>query len=84
MCDVKLFSIDSDGVDGNTNVAGAIANCTQASHTVNGKTAQEYLDDNDSYNFYANLENGKYHVITGATGIDIQNFQLLLIRNKSL
>ncbi|XP_067936933.1 glycerate kinase-like isoform X2 [Watersipora subatra] len=82
-CDVQLLSVDSDGIDGGNEVAGAIANCTQADQIVCGKTAQQYLDEHDSYTFYKNLESGKYHVSTGATGIDVQNFQLLLIRNNS-
>jgi len=64
-------------------VAGAIADCFQAKHKVNGKTAQEYLENNDSFSFYAGLEGGKYHVRTGVTGTDIQNFQLLLVRNRT-
>lgn len=82
-CDVQLFSIDSDGLDGSTNVAGAIANCDQANELVDDKDAESYLNNNDSYTFYAGLKGGRYHVSTGATGTDIQNFQLLLIRDKS-
>ncbi|KAF6029692.1 GLYCTK [Bugula neritina] len=82
-CDVQLLSIDSDGTDGGTNVAGALANHEQAECIVNGKTAQEYLDNNDSFNFYKHLDNGRYHVTTGPTGTDIQNLQILLIRNRS-
>jgi len=83
-CDVQLFSIDSDGRDGSTDVAGAIANCDQADQLVNGHDAEYYLANNDSYAFYAGLENGKFQVDTGITGTDIQNFQLLIIRDKSI
>lgn len=80
---MQLFSIDSDGRDGGFDVSGAIANCSLAGQKVIGKTAQHYLDENDSYTFFANLENGKYHIVTGSTGTDIQNFQLLIIRNTT-
>ena len=83
-CDVQLFSIDSDGRDGSTDVAGAIATYDQAGKLVNGHNAEYYLSNNDSYGFYSALEYGKYHVDTGITGTDIQNFQLLLIRDKSI
>lgn len=79
-----MFSIDSDGRDGSTDVAGAIANCDQADQLVNGHDAEYYLANNDSYAFYAGLENGKFQVDTGITGTDIQNFQLLIIRDKSI
>lgn len=82
-CDVQLFSIDTDGMDGCTEVAGAIANCAQAERIIHGKSAQEYLDNHDSFSFFKHLDQGKYHIVTGATGTDIQNFQILLIRNKS-
>lgn len=81
-CDVQLFSIDSDGLDGNTPAAGAVANCQQADNQVNGLPPIHYLDNNDSYTFYSNLEGGKYLITTGITGTDVQNFQILLIRSK--
>lgn len=82
-CEVQLFSIDTDGKDGLTDVAGAIADCQQAESMVCGHSAQHYLDEHDSYSFYANLEAGKYQIVTGVTGTDVQNLQLLLIRHKS-
>lgn len=75
-----LLSAGTDGVDGPTSAAGAIA----ASALVkiaegNGLNALQSLEDNDSYNFFAKVDDGKWHVITGHTGTNVMDLVIILI-----
>lgn len=75
--DITLLSAGTDGTDGPTDAAGAI---------VDGDTVRkaksldinplEYLDNNDSYNFFKKID-GLF--ITGPTGTNVMDIQIIVI-----
>ena len=73
--DVVVLSAGTDGTDGPTDAAGAIAD----GRTISRSTldARAMLENNDSYPFFAALND---LVITGSTGTNVMDLRLLLIR----
>jgi hydroxypyruvate reductase len=70
---VVVFSAGTDGTDGPTNAAGAIAD----GGTLRRKPdARRYLDDNDSYHYFEALGD---LVITGATNTNVMDVRILLV-----
>jgi glycerate 2-kinase len=74
---VKLLSAGTDGTDGPTDAAGAIVD----GHTVgrgreSGAEVRDYLANNDSYGFFKKA-GGLF--ITGPTGINVMDIQILAI-----
>ncbi len=74
---ITLLSGGTDGNDGPTDVAGAICN----GNTVNdglklGASASEYLIRNDSYNYFKAIDS---LVITGPTGTNVMDVQIILV-----
>jgi glycerate-2-kinase len=80
---ITLLSAGTDGTDGPTEAAGAM---------VDGETVQKarrygihpetYLGNNDSYTFFLNVDtatHSKHHVITGPTGTNVMDLQIMLI-----
>jgi len=66
-----IFSAGTDGLDGPTDAAGAIAN---ESTPLSG--AREFLDNNDSYHFFEQLD---ALVKTGPTGTNVMDVRILLV-----
>ncbi|MDE1814621.1 MAG: DUF4147 domain-containing protein [Thaumarchaeota archaeon] len=68
--DIVIASVGTDGIDGTTNCAGAI---WQSGPKIG--TMAQYLDDNNSYNFFK-----KYGglVFTGSTGTNLMDIGLVL------
>ena len=78
---VTFLSAGTDGIDGPTDVAGAIIDdCTLKNAIEMDLNADEYLKNNDSYTFFQNLNNGENFVKTGHTGTNVMDMQLLLIQ----
>lgn len=77
---VMMLSAGTDGIDGPTTAAGAIG-CSQV--VVDSKAldldAAAYLENNDSFQFYSELDNGRYHIITGHTGTNVMDLHIFLI-----
>ena len=72
-----IFSAGTDGLDGPTDAAGAIADeQTLARAQVLKLDAREFLDDNDSYHFFEPLD---ALVKTGPTGTNVMDVRILLI-----
>jgi glycerate 2-kinase len=74
---VAMISFSTDGIDGPTDAAGAIVDgyTLQRAEEL-GLDPSTYLADNDSYHFFAELED---LVLTGATGTNIVDCIALLI-----
>jgi hydroxypyruvate reductase len=74
--DVLVFSAGTDGTDGPTDAAGAIATGSTVERAREaGLSAAEYLSRNDSYTFFAALDD---LVKTGPTGTNVMDVHLLL------
>lgn len=75
-----LLSAGTDGQDGPTPAAGAIADAHQVTEArKEGLNPEEFLENNDSYSFYSKFQNGRDHVITGLTGTNVMDIQVLLV-----
>jgi glycerate 2-kinase len=76
--DVVVLSAGTDGTDGPTDAAGAIANgSTIARAEAKGADAAAYLANNDSYHFFENLGD---LIKTGPTGTNVADVRILLLR----
>jgi len=77
MEDAVVLSGGTDGSDGPTDAAGAIAdNSTLERAAAKGLDPQEYLENNDSYNFFNEL-NDLYK--TGPTNTNVMDLRILLV-----
>ncbi len=77
---VTIFSAGTDGADGPTDAAGAIADeRTVARARELGIDARRYLAENDSYHFFEKLE---ALVKTGPTGTNVMDVRILLAANE--
>ena len=71
-----VLSAGTDGIDGNSPVAGAIADNTTIPRARSfGLEARTFLDRSDSYSFFAELEDA---IITGPTGTNVRDIRVLL------
>jgi glycerate 2-kinase len=77
MKDVLMFSAGTDGTDGDTDAAGALADgdtCTRAQHA--SLSPRQHLENNDSYPFFAALGD---LVITGPTRTNVMDVRLVIV-----
>jgi len=76
--DVLLFSAGTDGTDGDTDAAGAMADgqtCTRARQA--GMSASQHLEANDSYPLFARLGD---LVMTGPTRTNVMDIHLVMVQ----
>ena len=74
---VTILSAGTDGIDGPTDAAGAIADqSTFARAAALGMAARRFLDDNNSYRFFEPLD---ALLKTGPTGTNVADVRVLLI-----
>jgi hydroxypyruvate reductase/glycerate 2-kinase len=74
---ITLLSAGTDGTDGPTDAAGAIVNGdTIKKARATGLDPQEYLNNNDSYNFFKKID-GLF--VTGPTGTNVMDIQIMVI-----
>ena len=72
-----VASVGTDGIDGPTDAAGAIADSTTVARAAAaGLPLDRHLDDNDSYAFFRALGD---LVITGPTGTNVGDLQVILL-----
>ncbi len=73
-----ITSFATDGEDGPSGMAGA----TITGHTVqDSQTARAYLNNNDSYTYFAQLDavgNGRHLIKTGPTGTNVNDLLIIL------
>lgn len=80
-CLEVFLSAGTDGQDGPTDAAGAVVDCHTITSALNqGLTPQTYLDNNDAYNFFKLLDQGRCHVVTGFTGTNVMDIQVLIMK----
>ncbi len=83
---IELLSAGTDGIDGPTDAAGAVvdgATVTKAAKL--GLDAAAFLDNNDSYSFFAELDRlsgGRHHLKTGPTGTNVMDLQVIMLRGR--
>ncbi len=74
--DLVLASFATDGVDGNSDAAGAIADgCSAARAKKKRLSASRFLQENDSSAFFQTLGDG---LSTGQTGTNVMDIQIIL------
>jgi hydroxypyruvate reductase len=83
---VSLLSAGTDGNDGPTDAAGALVDGQTASRArALGIDPARYLGDNDSYNFFRQYDTragAQSHLITGPTGTNVMDMQVMLLKKQ--
>jgi glycerate 2-kinase len=73
---IAVLSAGTDGIDGNSPAAGAVADGESLSRArAAGLDAEDFLGRSDAYNFFARLNDA---VITGPTGNNLRDLRILL------
>jgi glycerate-2-kinase len=74
---VVVASVSTDGVDGPTDAAGAIADGrTLVRAAKAGLTPEDYLTENDSYNFFSKIDD---LIFTGPTGTNVNDVSIVIV-----
>lgn len=77
---IVVLSAGTDGIDGNSPAAGAIADArTLARARSLNLDAQGFLESSDAFSFFDKLEDA---IVTGATGTNVRDVRILLISDK--
>ena len=77
-CDVAVLSAGTDGIDGNSVAAGTVVN--EDTLTLGGNAgldANDFIERNDSYNYFAQLGDS---IETGPTGTNVRDLRIFLLR----
>ena len=75
---ITFLSAGTDGTDGPTDAAGAIVDGSTIGKAKSlGLNPDEYLANNDSYNFFKHIDS---LFVTGPTGTNVMDVQILLIQ----
>jgi glycerate-2-kinase len=75
--EVVVASVSTDGIDGPTDAAGAIADGNTIFHSeLKGLDAEKYLYNNDSYTFFKEMGDLIY---TGPTGTNVNDISILIV-----
>lgn len=78
--DIVFLSAGTDGQDGPCPAAGALAEPSQVSEAIaDGLDPQGSIENNDSFTFYSGFKNGRDHIVTGLTGTNVMDIQVLLV-----
>ena len=73
---IVVLSAGTDGIDGHSPAAGAIADCgTIARAEAQGISAETHLINSDSFNFFNSLGEA---ILTGPTGNNVRDLRILL------
>jgi len=82
MAGICVLSCGTDGIDGPTDAAGAIADgetCQRG--RLRGLEAPTFLENNDSYSFFKSLGD---LIITGPTGTNVMDLRIILLDKRCL
>ena len=76
LTNVVCLSAGTDGIDGNSPAAGAVADATtRARAQAAGLSAVKFLQNSDSYSFFARLDDA---LVIGPTGNNVRDVRILL------
>ncbi|KAB7506155.1 Glycerate kinase [Armadillidium nasatum] len=86
--EISFLSGGTDGIDGPTDAAGALTYfiCREGQVQLQtddarkeGLDPEKFLKDNDSYNYFSQLSEGKYLLKPGHTGTNVMDIQMVYI-----
>ncbi|CAG9856845.1 unnamed protein product [Phyllotreta striolata] len=79
--DISFLSCGTDGIDGPTDAAGAMAirNSPENTPDVN---PESFLNNNDAYSFYEKYNGGECLVKIGHTGTNVMDIHVMIIQPK--
>lgn len=82
--DISFLSCGTDGIDGPTDAAGAIAisNFAKSNQNVNPDILASFLNNNDAYSFYETYNGGENLVKVGHTGTNVMDIHIMIIQPK--
>lgn len=76
-----FLSCDTDGSDGNTRVAGAVVDQDFLQEvSASGLDVTKYLDNNDSFTFFCQVNGGQNLVPMKVTGTNVMDVAILLVK----
>lgn len=75
--DIVVASVDTDGLDGSSDAAGAIVDCETA---IPAEEARSALANNDVYPF---LDSADALIHTGPTGTNVNDIQVIVVSNDT-
>jgi len=79
-CSFAFLSAGTDGQDGPTLAAGAVINDTNAILDANQlAAAHDALNENNSFQFFAEYNDGSAHLMTGPTGTNVMDIQCVVL-----
>lgn len=79
-CNILFLSGGTDGQDGPTDAAGAVASLELVHRAkAEGLLVENFLVNNDSYTFFSLFNNGHNLIQTGLTGTNVMDIQAALI-----
>ena len=74
--EIVIAAVDSDGIDGFTNAAGAVADGNSLNQAGElGLDPKVFLENNDSYNFFKKMGD---LIMTGKTGTNLNDLRAIL------
>jgi glycerate 2-kinase len=80
--EVTVLSAGTDGIDGNSNAAGAVIDLnTMFPHDSARSMAEHFLERNDSFHYFERFGG---LIITGPTGTNVRDLRLLFLRPVSI
>ncbi|XP_009567689.2 glycerate kinase isoform X2 [Cuculus canorus] len=80
-CEIIFLSGGTDGQDGPTEAAGAFCSPELVDEALQeGLNVEAVLSNNDSYTFFSQFQGGHHLLVTGLTGTNVMDIQVILIR----
>ena len=73
---IAVLSAGTDGIDGNSPAAGAVADeSTSVRAQAAGMRSQDFFERSDAYNYFARLDDA---IVTGPTGNNLRDLRILI------
>ncbi|MCU0821521.1 MAG: DUF4147 domain-containing protein, partial [Spirochaetes bacterium] len=76
---ITIASVGTDGTDGPTDAAGAVADCSTIKRGCKiGLMITDYIKNSDSYNYFKKLDD---LIVTGPTNTNVMDIRIMIIDN---